>query len=145
MSTPVNPSFTIYKWGLRGSKLYRYVFVMEGSIYHMLIVVTQKTMSPIWSGVLLLPIYVSVTSNNSVSGQSNTLIRLCELRHAGLDVSAPSLTAYAKTYFLMLLFKGVRNPNDIKCISQRRASQTVKIDTSLVKIGQQITKLLLYE
>ena len=27
MYTPVNPSFTIQKWGLRGSKLYRYVFV----------------------------------------------------------------------------------------------------------------------
>ena len=26
--THVNPSFTIYKWGLRGSKLYRHVFVM---------------------------------------------------------------------------------------------------------------------
>ena len=26
--TPVNPSFTIYKWGLRGSKLYSHVFVM---------------------------------------------------------------------------------------------------------------------
>ena len=26
---PVNPSFTISKWGLRGSALYRYVFVME--------------------------------------------------------------------------------------------------------------------
>ena len=25
---PVNPSFTIYKWGLRVSILYRYVFVM---------------------------------------------------------------------------------------------------------------------
>ena len=25
MYTPVNPSFTILKWGLRGSKLYRYV------------------------------------------------------------------------------------------------------------------------
>ena len=29
MYTPVNPSFTIQKWGLRGSKLYRYVFVMK--------------------------------------------------------------------------------------------------------------------
>ena len=29
MYTPVNPSFTIYKWGLRGSKLYRRVFVMH--------------------------------------------------------------------------------------------------------------------
>ena len=29
MYTPVNPSFTIKKWGLRGSKLYRYVFVMK--------------------------------------------------------------------------------------------------------------------
>ena len=28
MYTPVNPSFTKRKWGLRGSKLYRYVFVM---------------------------------------------------------------------------------------------------------------------
>ena len=28
MYTPVNPSFTILKWALRGSKLYRYVFVM---------------------------------------------------------------------------------------------------------------------
>ena len=28
MFTLVNPSFTIQKWGLRGSKLYRYVFVM---------------------------------------------------------------------------------------------------------------------
>ena len=26
--TPVNPSFSIQKWGLRGSKLYRRVFVM---------------------------------------------------------------------------------------------------------------------
>ena len=29
MYTPVNPSFTIYKWSLRGTKLYRYVFVMH--------------------------------------------------------------------------------------------------------------------
>ena len=29
MYTPVNPSFTKKKWGLRGSKLYRRVFVME--------------------------------------------------------------------------------------------------------------------
>ena len=29
MYTPVNPSFTIYKWCLRGSKLYRHVFVMS--------------------------------------------------------------------------------------------------------------------
>ena len=28
MYTPVNPSFTTLKWGLRGSKLYRHVFVM---------------------------------------------------------------------------------------------------------------------
>ena len=28
MYTPVNPSFTIWKWGLRGSKLCRYVFMM---------------------------------------------------------------------------------------------------------------------
>ena len=28
MYTPVNPSFSIEKWGLRGSKLYRHAFVM---------------------------------------------------------------------------------------------------------------------
>ena len=28
MYTPVHPSFTIKRWGLRGSKLYRHVFVM---------------------------------------------------------------------------------------------------------------------
>ena len=29
MYTPVNPSFTIKKWGLRESKLYRHVFIMK--------------------------------------------------------------------------------------------------------------------
>ena len=33
MYTPANPSFTIEKWGLRGSKLYRHVFVM-GTTFH---------------------------------------------------------------------------------------------------------------
>ena len=28
MYNPVNPSFTVEKWGLRGSKLYRHVSVM---------------------------------------------------------------------------------------------------------------------
>ena len=28
MRTPVNPSFTIYKWGVRGSSLHGHVFVM---------------------------------------------------------------------------------------------------------------------
>ena len=31
MYTPVNPSFTTEKWGLRGSKLYKYVSVMAQS------------------------------------------------------------------------------------------------------------------
>ena len=30
MYTPVNPIYIIYKWGLRGSKLYRHVFVIYG-------------------------------------------------------------------------------------------------------------------
>ena len=29
MYTPVNPSFTIQKWVLRGSTLYRHVFVVQ--------------------------------------------------------------------------------------------------------------------
>ena len=47
MYTPVNPGFTIYKWGLRGSKLYRHVFVMHSSIMMMLYitVVSVKTLS----------------------------------------------------------------------------------------------------
>ena len=32
MYSPVNPSFTIQKWGLRGSKLYRRVFVMTNML-----------------------------------------------------------------------------------------------------------------
>ena len=32
MYTPVNPSFTIWKWGLRGSKLYRHVLVMRAKL-----------------------------------------------------------------------------------------------------------------
>ena len=32
MYTPVNPSFTIQKWGLRRSKLYKHVFVMFGIV-----------------------------------------------------------------------------------------------------------------
>ena len=32
MYTRVNPSFTIYKWGVRGSSLHGYVFVMIISI-----------------------------------------------------------------------------------------------------------------
>ena len=31
--TPVNTTFTIWKWGLKGSKLYRYVFVMKTGVY----------------------------------------------------------------------------------------------------------------
>ena len=32
MYTPVNPSFTIYKWGVRGSSLHGNVFVMRNQI-----------------------------------------------------------------------------------------------------------------
>ena len=35
MYTPINPSFTVQKWGLRGSKLYRRIFVM-GQISNLL-------------------------------------------------------------------------------------------------------------
>ena len=30
--TPVNPSFTMWKWGLRGSNFYRHVFVMQTNL-----------------------------------------------------------------------------------------------------------------
>ena len=35
MYTPVNTSFTIYKWGLRGPKLYRYVFLMSLTVFNL--------------------------------------------------------------------------------------------------------------
>ena len=38
------------------------------------------------------------------------------------------------------MFKGERNPN-IKYVSQQRISQTMNFDTSLIKIGQEITTL----
>ena len=41
----------------------------------------------------------------------------------------------------LIVLKGECNPN-IKYISRRWALQTVKIDTSLIKIRQEITKLL---
>ena len=35
--TPVNPSFTIWTWGLKGSTLYRHVFVMSLVLIHVLL------------------------------------------------------------------------------------------------------------
>ena len=40
--------------------------------------------------------------------------------------------------------KGERNPN-IKYVSQRKVSTKMNFDTSLIKIGQEITKLLVFE
>ena len=37
MYTPVNPSLTISKWGLRGPELYRFVSVMRLSMLHVII------------------------------------------------------------------------------------------------------------
>ena len=46
MCTPVNPSFTTLKWGLRGFKVYRRVFVMmiTSSIPHLLHLHASKMM-----------------------------------------------------------------------------------------------------
>ena len=47
MYTPVNPIFTIQKWGFRGSKLYRRVFVMVIAAFprrlHLYCLVCRKT------------------------------------------------------------------------------------------------------
>ena len=40
MDTPVNPSFTIYKWGVRGSSLHGHVFMMISFNYHQVHVYT---------------------------------------------------------------------------------------------------------
>ena len=45
MYTPVNPSFTIQKWGLRGSKLYRDVFVMLRKYQSLLSAKNKKNIS----------------------------------------------------------------------------------------------------
>ena len=37
MYTPVNPNFTINKWGLNGTNLYRHVFVMRQKYINLLI------------------------------------------------------------------------------------------------------------
>ena len=57
MYTPVNPSFTIQKWGLRGSNLYRHVFVMTSQRVMKAARSTPKTSSCRWS-------FVSVTYVN---------------------------------------------------------------------------------
>ena len=45
MYTPVNPSFTIWKWGLRRSNLYRYVFVMGTALNYKIHI---RSVAPIW-------------------------------------------------------------------------------------------------
>ena len=40
--TPINTSFTIQKWGLRGSKLYRHVFVINRGIHIFLFLFLDK-------------------------------------------------------------------------------------------------------
>ena len=42
MYTPVNPSFTIYKWGVRGYKSHRHVFLMVKKLKIMLISIEQS-------------------------------------------------------------------------------------------------------
>ena len=50
--TPANPSFTIWKWGLRGSTLYRHVFVMtaEFLIYNSIPVLLRFIRYCPWKG-----------------------------------------------------------------------------------------------
>ena len=58
--TPVNPSFTIWKWGLRGSKLYRHVFMMHLlNLYSMGLV--HRSMSSVHTFTLdYLPVLVKL-------------------------------------------------------------------------------------
>ena len=66
MYTPVNPSFTIYKWGLRGSKLYGHVFVMETwSLWNALIQIDMR-INEIWS-CLCIQSYSAWTLNFDVA------------------------------------------------------------------------------
>ena len=43
MYTPVNPSFTIQKWGLKGTKLYRCVFMIHKKLNVLVgVIIIQK-------------------------------------------------------------------------------------------------------
>ena len=63
MYTPVNPNFTVQKWGLRGSKSYRYVFVMFGIRFVMICSLPhQKIVSADHANaVLLLQLFICVS------------------------------------------------------------------------------------
>ena len=51
MYTPVNPSFTIWKWGLRGSTLYRHVFVMKKIHFQGEAIQSKWVWHPFWKRV----------------------------------------------------------------------------------------------
>ena len=50
---PCKPNFTILKWGLRGSKLYRHVFVMDFQI-------SEQTLNLSTGSGIIKEVYVNV-------------------------------------------------------------------------------------
>ena len=81
MHTPVNPSFTIQKWGLRGSKLYRYVFVMGdnfGNFLHtksLLKRVCSKRKEFVPNGRKFFPFKVDIFSEGKKNGFDRVAFR----------------------------------------------------------------------
>ena len=84
MYIPVNPSFTTLKWGLRGSKLYRHVFVMCFAPSTFVPSPTSSCSSPlrpIVNDVSLLSTYI----------RSRTMLRSHHLCNVMNDVSSITL------------------------------------------------------
>ena len=86
MYTPVNPCFTVWKWGLRGSKLYRHVFVMYIPIW--------EKFSPLWI-ISLFEIHGHFTSEQHIieDTQEMHITKTCLYN---FDPSKPPLL-YSKT------------------------------------------------
>ena len=87
--TPANPSFTILKWGLRGSKLYRHVFVMS------LVLVSLSALSS-WSKHVNLWIWMSlyVVSKVGVRKKQKTKFQVVTKFHVQKTNSEPYNTEY---------------------------------------------------
>ena len=76
MCTPVNPSFTIQKWGLRGSNLYWYMFVMSepahDTTYHKTCVTKKDSDQQVHlAGIARIFVYPSLDSLAAVESVCN--------------------------------------------------------------------------
>ena len=86
MFTPVNPTFAIKKWGLRGSNLYRYVFVMFVTLLFFLWCLWMAALRYGAPGYLRFYLSITIWSRNTRKPQ----IGPCQARLQTLIVMAPT-------------------------------------------------------